>query len=120
MPTIPSTGLQLRSPMTSQGNLELTLADQPVIATGFDEVLIRVEATPINPSDRGLLFPFLQKIGPQAAAELRQRVANELKTKFASGYLREISLTEALQPKVIEAYIRRAISTKYLSSPHRS
>lgn len=54
--TIPSTGLQLRSTITSQGNLELTLADQPVIATGFDEVLIRVEATPINPSDQGLLF----------------------------------------------------------------
>ena len=67
-----------------------------------------------------LLFPFLQKIGPQAAAELRQRVANELKTTFASGYSREISLTEALQPKVIEAYSRRATATKYLINPHRS
>ena len=54
--TIPSTGLQLRSTITSQGNLELTLVDEPVIAPGFDEVLIRVEATPINPSDQGLLF----------------------------------------------------------------
>lgn len=67
-----------------------------------------------------LLFPFLQKIGPQPAAELRQRVANELKTTFASGYSREISLTEALQPKVIEAYSRRATATKYVINPHRS
>ena len=54
--TIPSTGLQLRSTITSQGELELTLVDEPVLAPGFDEVLIRVEATPINPSDQGLLF----------------------------------------------------------------
>jgi len=54
--TIPLTGLQLRSTITSQGNLELKLVDEPVIAPGFDEVLIRVEATPVNPSDQGLLF----------------------------------------------------------------
>jgi len=53
---LPSTGLQLRSTITSGGVLELTLVDEPVIAPGFDEVLIRVEATPINPSDQGLLF----------------------------------------------------------------
>lgn len=54
--TIPTTGLQLRSTITSQGELELTLIDEPVFAPGSDEVLIRVEATPINPSDQGLLF----------------------------------------------------------------
>ena len=54
--TIPTTGLQLRSIITSQGELELTIIDEPVLAPGSDEVLIRVEATPINPSDQGLLF----------------------------------------------------------------
>lgn len=52
----PSTGLQLRSTISSQGELVLTLVDEPVIAPGPDEVLIRVEATPINPSDQGMLF----------------------------------------------------------------
>ena len=33
-----------------------------------------------------LLFPFLQKIGPEAAQKLRERVAAELKTTFASHY----------------------------------
>ncbi len=53
--TIPKTGLQLRSLVTSGGELELSLAEVPVPEPGPDEVLIRVEATPINPSDLGLL-----------------------------------------------------------------
>ena len=53
---LPHTGLQLRSTITSHGELELTLIDEPVVAPGPDEVLIRVEATPINPSDQGLMF----------------------------------------------------------------
>lgn len=54
--TLPATALQLRSLITSDGRLELSLHDVPVPQPGADEVLIRVEATPINPSDIGLLF----------------------------------------------------------------
>ncbi len=50
------TGLQLRSLVRSSGELELSLAEVPVPQPGPDEVLVRVEATPINPSDLGLLF----------------------------------------------------------------
>ena len=46
-----------------------------------------------------LLFPFLQKIGPAAAQALRERVAAELKTTFASHYTRTVSLAEALSPR---------------------
>ena len=53
---IPSTGLQLRSLITASGELQLSLASVAVPAPGPDEVLIRIEATPINPSDIGLLF----------------------------------------------------------------
>jgi NADPH:quinone reductase len=53
---IPSTGLQLRTLITKQGKLELSLAQAPIAALKDDEVLIRVEASPINPSDIGLLF----------------------------------------------------------------
>ncbi len=48
-----------------------------------------------------LLTPFLQRIGPHAAQALKQRVAAELKTTFASRYARQISLAEALQPAVV-------------------
>jgi NADPH:quinone reductase len=50
------TGLQLRSEVKSSGELELTLAEVPAPAPGADEVLVRVQATPINPSDLGLLI----------------------------------------------------------------
>lgn len=56
MSEIPESGLQLRSLVTSGGQLELTLEDQPVAAPGADEVVLRVEASPINPSDLGLLL----------------------------------------------------------------
>ncbi len=52
---IPATGLQLRSLVTRGGALELSLAHVPTPAPGPAEVLIRVQAAPINPSDLGLL-----------------------------------------------------------------
>ncbi|ACG79537.1 NADPH:quinone reductase [Phenylobacterium zucineum HLK1] len=64
-----------------------------------------------------LLTPFLAKIGPEAAGRLRQRVAAELKTTFQSRYTAEIGLAEALDPKVIAAYSRRATGEKYLINP---
>jgi NADPH2:quinone reductase len=66
-----------------------------------------------------LLMPFLQRIGPHAAQALKQRVANELKTTFASRYSREITLPEALQRDVILAYCRRATGEKFLIHPNR-
>jgi NADPH:quinone reductase len=67
-----------------------------------------------------LLFLFLQKIGPEAAQTLRNRVAAELKTTFASSYSKEISLQEALQPQNIAIYGQRATGTKYLINPNKS
>jgi NADPH2:quinone reductase len=48
--------LQLRSEIRSDGVLEISLAEVPIPEPGEDEVLVRVEAAPINPSDLGLLF----------------------------------------------------------------
>jgi NADPH2:quinone reductase len=67
-----------------------------------------------------LLFPFLQRIGADAAQALRQRVADELKTTFASHYSKEISLLQALQPAEIAVYGQRATGTKYLLNPNRA
>jgi len=66
-----------------------------------------------------LLFPFLQKIGPAAAQQLRERVAAELKTTFASRYTRTVSLAEALTPQAIAAYAQRATGAKFLIDPSR-
>jgi NADPH:quinone reductase len=53
------------------------------------------------------------------AGKLRQRVADELKTTFASHYTAEISLVEALQPEVIAAYQRKTTGEKYLINPSK-
>ena len=65
-----------------------------------------------------LLTPFLQKIGREDAQKMRDRVAAELKTTFASHYTSTISLTQALDPEILAAYNRRATGEKYLINPH--
>src|SRR3981189_1586705 len=50
------TGLQLRSLVKKSGELELSLAKVAIPEPAADEVLARVEASPINPSDLGLLI----------------------------------------------------------------
>lgn len=66
-----------------------------------------------------LLTPFLAKLGAEGVARLRKRVADELKTTFASHYTAEISLAEALQPDVIAAYNRKTTGEKYLINPSK-
>lgn len=58
-PNQPSHGLQLRSLIKQTGalcELELSLVSTPTLSPAADEVVMQVEATPINPSDIGLLF----------------------------------------------------------------
>jgi NADPH:quinone reductase-like Zn-dependent oxidoreductase len=66
-----------------------------------------------------LLTYFIMKIGPAEAQKLRQRVADELKTTFASHYTAEISLAEALDPAVIAAYNKKTTGEKYLINPSK-
>jgi NADPH:quinone reductase len=58
-------GLELRSTITSTGRLELSLAEVPVRELAAGEILVRMEAAPINPSDLGLL------LGPADLSTLR-------------------------------------------------
>ena len=68
----------------------------------------------------GWLLPaFLQKIGFEAAQQLRERVAREIKTTFASRYTKVVSLAEALQPQEIAIYGRQATGEKYLIDPSK-
>jgi NADPH2:quinone reductase len=56
MDQIPATASQLRSLLDADGTLHLSLQTVDVPTPGADEVLVRVDAAPINPSDLGLLF----------------------------------------------------------------
>ena len=49
---------EIRSKVTSEGNIELSITQAELPIPSADEVLIKVEAAPINPSDLGLLLSF--------------------------------------------------------------
>ncbi len=66
-----------------------------------------------------LLTPFLQKIGFEGVQKLRDRVAAEIKTTFASHYAKEVSLAEALTLDSIAAYGKQATGEKYLINPNK-
>ena len=53
--SVETQGLQLRTLIKRSGELELSLVDVPTHEPGPDEVVVRIEAAPINPSDLGLL-----------------------------------------------------------------
>ena len=77
-----TTGLQLRSRISKAGELELSLATVEFPEPGPDQVLVKVEATPINPSDLGLL------LGPADPA-----------TAKASGSGADIRVTASVPPQ---------------------
>jgi len=74
------TGRELRSTITEDGTLTLSLDEVTVGDPGDDEVVVRIEATPINPSDLGLL------IGPADLSTLA-RDGNRLVFKVSPGRL---------------------------------
>jgi NADPH2:quinone reductase len=67
-----------------------------------------------------LMFPFMQKVGPGVVQALKQRIAAELKTTFASRYAKEVSLAEMLSLETIALYNKRATGEKFLINPSQS
>lgn len=61
-----------------------------------------------------LVFPFLQRLGPQRTQQLQQRVSDELTSTFASHYTKEISLQQVLTLDAIKSYSRMATGEKTL------
>jgi NADPH2:quinone reductase len=66
-----------------------------------------------------LLTPFIGRVGMEKFQEMRDRVAKEIKTTFASNYTKEVSLEEMLSPDAIKTYAKQATGTKYLVTPHK-
>ena len=67
-----------------------------------------------------LLTPMIGKIGMDRFQQMRERVAKEIKTTFASHYTQEVSFEEMLQPETIKAYAKQATGEKYLVTPHKT
>tara|TARA_B110000503_G_scaffold136356_1_gene218546 strand:- start:107 stop:1210 length:1104 start_codon:yes stop_codon:yes gene_type:complete len=66
-----------------------------------------------------LLTPMIGRIGMERFGQMRERVAKEIKTTFASHYTEEISFEEMLQPEIIKAYAKQGTGAKYLVNPHK-
>ncbi len=86
--SIPSSQRQLVSTVTAAGELELKLREVPVPAPGEQEVLVKIGAAPINPSDLGLLFGFadmtaVQFSGTGVDAVVRAPVPEKLRAAMA-------------------------------------
>lgn len=68
----------------------------------------------------GWLLPlFLAKVGMEKGAELRTRVAKELKTTFASHYTQELSFEEMLTADTAKQYNAKTTGEKYLLCPQK-
>lgn len=66
-----------------------------------------------------LLTPFIGRMGMDRFKQLRQRVADEIHTTFASHYTRQLSLAEALSADAISGYSKQATGEKYLILPQQ-
>ena len=64
-----------------------------------------------------LLTPFLQKLGGPGVMRLRQRVAAEITTTFASAYSTRLSFEQMLDPEHARAYAKKATGQKALVLP---
>ena len=64
-----------------------------------------------------LLTPFLGRIGQERAEALRQRVADEITSTFASSYGMRLSLDDAVDPDQVRRYGRMATGDKALITP---
>jgi len=102
-----ATSIQVKS----NGTLELRLARVSTPSPGPDQVLVRVEASPINPSNLGLLFGGADMTKAQATGTADEPVVI---VKLPAANLR----AEALSLDAIFAYGRQATGEKFLINPN--
>lgn len=93
--SVPASYLQMMSTVTEGGELRMELVEQPMPTPRDGEVLVRVEASPINPSDQGVMFGWATMadasssgegsktvltapVSPQGMAVMKARVGQQL------------------------------------------
>ena len=85
---------------------------------GLDDRRLHLELTEAFDFDQPHLLPEMAAHLAAEAKRLRERVAAEIKTTFASHYTKVVSLREALHLEAIAAYGKRATGEKYLINPN--
>ena len=79
-------GLQIRSTVKKDGVVEVSIVDAPTPEPKPEEVIVRIDAAPINPSDQGLLF-----------------AGADVSTARASGTVDHPVVTASISPAVMKA-----------------
>jgi hypothetical protein len=64
-----------------------------------------------------LLYPALQRLGGEAAAEMQARVAAEVTTTFATSFTAAIGLSGVVDPETVRAYGQARTGGKHLVDP---
>jgi NADPH2:quinone reductase len=70
---------EIRSKVTSEGNIELSITQAELPIPSADEVLIKVEAAPINPSDLGLLLSFAADLSSITTSGSEDEIVTSMK-----------------------------------------
>ena len=106
---------------TSSGRYGSSIHKQVYIYGGLDQRSTRIDRTfGMAWGLGGWLLPnFLARIAPERVEQLKSRVADEIKTTFASHYTEEVSLAGALEPETIARYSRQATGEKFLINPNK-
>ena len=99
----PTENRQLRSRITEDGTLELSIATVPVTPPADDEVVVRVEAAPINPSDLGLLFGAADMTTAVAADTDDGPLLDETPDAVIADYVRSVQRLRELPVTVVHA-----------------
>jgi NADPH:quinone reductase-like Zn-dependent oxidoreductase len=108
-------GLQLRSLVKEDGTLELSLLRVEVPEPGDDEVMIRVEATPINPSDIGLLTgPADMSAATTTGAKENPIVSAPIPHNFMRALARRVGQSMPVGNEGAGAVIKAGKSVQYL------
>jgi hypothetical protein len=62
---------------------------------------------------------FYETLAPADVTRLRERVAKELTTTFASSYSAEVGLADLLTIDAVKGFTRKATGTKFLVLPQK-
>src|SRR6266404_1218883 len=103
-------GLQLRSLIKKSGELELSLAEVPIPEPGPDQVLVKVEATPINPSDLGLLLGPADKITAKVPEQALPFIAARLDQAMPVGNEGAGTVIKASSSEAAQALLGKTVS----------
>ena len=72
--SLPATYLQMVSTVSPEGELRMELVEKPMPQPKPSQIIVRVEATPINPSDHGVMFGWASMDAAQSSGSGAQTV----------------------------------------------